>query len=559
MQENRHCQNCKKEFRIEPEDFLFYEKIKVPSPTFCPDCRQQQRILFRNFKTLYKSKSALSGKDLISMYATDSPYTVYDHAEWWDDTWDAQSYAQDIDYSRPFFEQFQELLLRVPKFNLMNTKSENCLYSNMTAGSKNCYLVFGCLEDENCAYGHIVWNSKDCIDNLYIMKSELCYECIDCTECYKLFYSQECERCNEGIGLFDCRDCQNCIGCVGLSKKSYHIFNEQVTKEEYALFLSEHPLSDPASILFILERQKELRLSLSHRHFFGMHNEDISGNHLYNSKNIHSSFDVKGGEDSKFIFTGRSVIDCYDCSFFPDLELGYQNLFCTGRMILFSHLCIACNDVWYSESCFSSNNLFGCVGMRNAKYCILNKQYSPVEFEKIKTQLVEHMKKTDEWGSFFPKELSPFAYNESIVNEYTPLAKEQALIQGFRWKDGLPGTSGQETISYDQLPKNPSFYSPDLNKHILACADCGKNYRFIAQEIDFYKTHGLALPRLCFNCRHMQRMRLRNPRKLWMRSCMCNKLSHNHSGRCPRTFETSYDPDRPEIVCCSECYSMETV
>jgi hypothetical protein len=31
------CQNCKDEFEIEPEDFKFYEKIKVPSPTFCPE------------------------------------------------------------------------------------------------------------------------------------------------------------------------------------------------------------------------------------------------------------------------------------------------------------------------------------------------------------------------------------------------------------------------------------------------------------------------------------------------------------------------------------------
>ncbi|MDI6602738.1 MAG: hypothetical protein QME57_01280 [Patescibacteria group bacterium] len=38
-QEIKQCQNCKKEFVIEPEDFLFYEKIKVPPPTWCPECR----------------------------------------------------------------------------------------------------------------------------------------------------------------------------------------------------------------------------------------------------------------------------------------------------------------------------------------------------------------------------------------------------------------------------------------------------------------------------------------------------------------------------------------
>ena len=33
---NKICQNCKQNFTIEPEDFTFYDKIKVPSPTFCP-------------------------------------------------------------------------------------------------------------------------------------------------------------------------------------------------------------------------------------------------------------------------------------------------------------------------------------------------------------------------------------------------------------------------------------------------------------------------------------------------------------------------------------------
>ena len=74
----------------------------------------------------------------------------------------------------------------------MNTKSENCEYSNMTWGSKNCYLLFGCVENENCDYGHIVWNSIDCIDNLYLYKCELCYECVDCIMSNKLFYSHEC-------------------------------------------------------------------------------------------------------------------------------------------------------------------------------------------------------------------------------------------------------------------------------------------------------------------------------------------------------------------------------
>jgi len=553
------CRHCKTEFEITEEDRAFYNKIDVLKPLRCPECRQQNRILFRNFKTLYKSNSSLSGKEMISMYVPGSSYAVYTHDEWWSDQWDPKSYGVEIDFSRPFFEQFQELLQAVPRFNLMNTKSENCLYSNIAVGSKNCYLVFGCIDDENCHYGHIVWNSKDCFDTLYTMKSELCYECIDCINCYRVFYSQDCDDCSDSIGIFDCRNCTYCIGCVGLSKKSHHLFNKPVSKDEYEAFLQEHPLSDPKTLTIILLEQQKLRSALPQRPFFGQRNEDVSGNHIYNAKNIHYSFDVKSGENSKYIFTGRTAIGCNDCSFFTDCELGYQNLACMGRMIMCSHMCVSCNDIWYSDSCFTSSNLFGCVGLRGAKNCILNTQYSQEEFTQLKARLVEHMKMTGEWGEFLPPSLSPFAYNESIVNEYMSLTKEEAVSQGFRWSDDLPGTTGQETMRHEQLPSDPNRYTVELSRHILSCNECKKNYKLIPQEIEFYVTYRLSLPQLCFNCRHMKRMSMRNPRKLWHRQCMCDKDSHDHEDRCAVEFETTYAPDRQEIIYCEQCYQKEVI
>ena len=75
--ETKQCQNCKKDFTIEPEDFAFYEKMKVPVPKICPKCRFIRRGLFRNESTLYNSKCALCGKNIITMYNPKSPYTVY--------------------------------------------------------------------------------------------------------------------------------------------------------------------------------------------------------------------------------------------------------------------------------------------------------------------------------------------------------------------------------------------------------------------------------------------------------------------------------------------------
>jgi len=548
--ETRVCQNCKSDFAIAPDDFGFYEKIGVPPPSSCPVCRQRQRMLFRNFKILYKRNSDKSGASMLSMYSPASPYKVYAHDEWWADDWDAKEYGRPFDFNRPFFEQFRELLLAVPKFNFMNNQSENCDYANFTFRSKNCYMVFGCVNDENCWYGHIVWSSKDSLDNLYLHKSELCYECIDCVGCYRLLYSQECESCTDGIGLFDCRSCTNCIGCVGLRQKSYCIFNEQKTKKEYAAFVAAHPLIDPANIRMILEKREELRRSVPQRHFFGSRNDNVSGNHVYNARDVHDSFDVQGGEHSRFIYTSRNAKDSYDVAFSPDIEQCYQSLTTLGgNRVFFSHIGQHCSDMYYSDSCFTSSNVFGCAGLKGGEYCILNRQYSKDEYFTLKEKIVEHMKKIGEWGKFFPVELSPFCYNESIAQEYFPLSKGEALAAGFRWSDEIPRTSDQETIANDALPKNPAEFSEELLKHVLKCDVCSHNFRLIPQEIGFYKKMNLPLPRLCFNCRHEKRMASRNVRKLWDGTC----------AKCNARFRTSYSTAQQKEyrIYCENCYQAE--
>ncbi len=374
--ENKVCQNCRGEFIIEPDDFSFYEKMKVPTPTFCTICRQQKRMLYRNFKTLYKRKSDKSGKGIVSMYSEEVPFPVYEISEWYGDDWDPMDYGFDIDFDKGIFSQIKKLFDTVPHMNMVNTKSENCEYSNMAMSSKNCYLNFGCVENENCDYGHIVWNSRDSLDNLYLFKSENCYESIDCINSNKLFYSQECEGCADSIALFDCRNCLNCIGCVGLINKSYCIFNKQYTKEDYNKFLNENNLSNKENLDLIFKKVDELRRSLPQRHFFGSHNNKVSGNHIYFSHNVNYSFDIKSGENSKYCFTVRKAFDSYDCSFSPDISECYEVLNCIGNNIIGSHLCIDSHHVYYSDHCFNSHNIFGCFGLRNKSYCIFNKQYS---------------------------------------------------------------------------------------------------------------------------------------------------------------------------------------
>jgi len=86
--ETKNCQNCKKDFVIEPDDLGFYEKISVLSPKICPDCRHTKRFKNRGPNKLWhrncmcdknnhfhkKEKCAVEFK---TSYAPDRPEIIY--------------------------------------------------------------------------------------------------------------------------------------------------------------------------------------------------------------------------------------------------------------------------------------------------------------------------------------------------------------------------------------------------------------------------------------------------------------------------------------------------
>jgi hypothetical protein len=58
------------------------------------------------------------------------PYTVYATQERYADTRDARDYGRDVDFSQPFFSQFDALLRSVPQIALLSVGNENCEFNN---------------------------------------------------------------------------------------------------------------------------------------------------------------------------------------------------------------------------------------------------------------------------------------------------------------------------------------------------------------------------------------------------------------------------------------------
>ena len=580
--ETRQCQNCKQNFTIEPEDFNFYEKIKVPPPTFCPECRMVRKMYWRNEKTLYKRKDDRTGKIIFSQFSDIATVKVWERDDWFSDILDSISYGRDYNFNQPLFEQLYLLVHEVPLPSRSIILSVNSPYCMNDTNIRNCYLTFASSSSENCSYCVNLDTCKDCFDINFGWNLELCYDSFFNRNCYKAFFSSFCEDSHDITLCKDCFGVSFCFGCVNLRNKSYYIFNQPYSKDEYFKKIKELELGS----YYNLEKIKnkvlgDLWLKYPCKYFHGRRNINSDGEYIWNSKNVKNSYGITGGENLRYcqhLSYSPGSKDSYDhFRFGMGSELIYESLMCGDNIsaLKFCYLCtVECSDLTYCMFCLSSKNLFACIGLRNKQYCILNKQYTKEEYEELVPKIIKHMNdmpyidkkgKIYKYGEFFPAELSPFAYNETIAQEYFPLTKEEALEKGYQWKD-REDRNYQADLKTEDLPDNIKDVNEDIINKVIECEhkgarneQCTEAFKISPDELQFYKRMNLPLPRLCPNCRHYQRLKQRNPLKLWHRVCMCNKENHhNHNaGKCEIEFETSYAPDRPEIVYCEKCYQQE--
>ncbi len=231
--EKRMCQSCKKDFTIEPEDFNFYEKIQVPPPTWCPECRLIRRLTHIGDRFLYKDNCDKCGKDIVSLYRPDTSFTVFCNKCWWGDGWDQLDYGREYDFDKPFFEQFKELQNKVPYQATDNRNCIDCDYCDTTIRSKNCRLTFGSFQSINCYYcGNPIF-SRDLLDSDVVINADHTYETTHSNNVFNTKFAYFSDECMDSSFLFNCIGCSNCFGCVNLRNQKYCIFNKKYTKEEY--------------------------------------------------------------------------------------------------------------------------------------------------------------------------------------------------------------------------------------------------------------------------------------------------------------------------------------
>lgn len=546
----QECKKCKKNFVLEKDCLSFYEKMQVPSPKVCPDCRFKMRAMFRNETTLYSGRNCgLCSKAVISMYNPKSPYNIYCYKCFYSEKWDAIDYAMDYDENRSFIDQFKELLLKVPKITTflstgygMNIDSE---YVNMASGCKNCYLVFNTGPAEDSFYSRGLRYVKDSSDIYFGTNLERCYESINIQESSGIFFGKNISGSLDSAFVVNCRGVMNCFGCVNLNNKSYYFLNEPIPKEEYNKKVTE--------ILGSYEKIEDFKKEFEKftKQFPIRENNNIkslnsTGDYLFECKSVKNSFEITKSEDCRYIFSSKEIKDSMDVLGYGTNCEKMLDVVATGLSsnIISTYGAENCSDILYGFYVAKCKDCIGCDGLKNGKYAILNKKYDKKEYERLRKKIITELTQKDLYGIMMPPELAPFAYNETIAQDNFPITKQEALAQGFRWEDDIQKTEGKETLQPKDVPDN---IKDSIIKEILKCVDCNRNYKITNQELLFYRKIKVVIPRKCFYCRHKDRTLRRGPYKFWDRNCE----------KCKKEITTNYAPNRPEIVYCEKCYQQE--
>ncbi|MFA6135874.1 MAG: hypothetical protein WC705_00700 [Candidatus Paceibacterota bacterium] len=557
----KNCDECTTNFEIFQEDIEFYRKLRIPPPKICPDCRMQRRFgFYNNILKFYKKECfAHPEEKVISTFFPESHYKIFDLNYWWSDKWGGEDYKVDYNPNNNFLDQFQELSLKVPHPAITHYWKGvvNSPYTISAISTKNCYFSSVTGSIENVHYSYWAIESKDSLDLLNTDGSENCYESVQCHKCYNCKFCRLCVECLDSSFMLDCKNCSNCFGCFNLRNKQYYFLNEKLSKEEYLKKISEINLGDRNILNEYKDRFKEFSKQAIRKPLISNDSKNINctGDSIRLGKNCYWVFRGWNLENLRYcqdVALAKDSMDVYLVG--PNIELSYEiteAVNCSN--VKFSYFIKNGLNLEYCLECHDCKNCFGCVGLRSKNFYILNRAYTEIEYwdkiDEIKTKMLEK----EEYGQFFPLTKALHAYNDTYAMIEFPLSKEEVEQRGWQWHetDNKIDTQNIQLIYTKDIPVDIKDVQDDILEKAIICEVSGKPFRIIKAELDFYRKNNLPIPTRHPYERMVERLKNRNPSKLWKSNCQ----------KCQKDIFTSYSPDKQKVfkIYCESCYNAEVV
>ena len=294
-----------------------------------------------------------------------------------------------------FFKELQRIILSHPRLPLAVSSCENVEFCNEVYNSKNLVYCFDTYDTADSVYLFDSLQCANCQDCDYATECELVYESVDPVKCFNSQYLEYCGNVRDSAYCYNCGNSNNLFGCVGLSNKSFCIFNRQLTEEEYKEQLQKYQALPTEQILAMLA---ELKNKFPLTQTVGFDNENTTfGNYIHFNKNCYLCFDAAYDEDCAYLYDSYKDRTSFDLTYVAiGTELTYEAVdSVTLYNCNFVRHTANCQDSSYLFNCANVKNSLGCVGLKNKEYCILNRQFTKEEYEKLSKEILTQLKEAN--------------------------------------------------------------------------------------------------------------------------------------------------------------------
>lgn len=290
-----------------------------------------------------------------------------------------------------FLEQYNNLKLSMPVEANHNTQSEDSDYGDYLSRCRSSFYSFDNADCRDIVYIFDSFKAINCCDGDYVIESENIYEGAEAVNANNCSYITYCTRIYDSHFSWHCHDSNNLFGCVYLKNKQFCIFNRQYSKEEYELRIKEL-LKRPAEANLKEMEEVAMRFPTRPTHVSKSENSEYN-NQVHYSKNLYLCFDSTHSENCAYMYDAHYNKNCYDITQSFHSEFCYE---CVNSSKLnncfFMDDCTLVYDSAFCENCSKGNHLFGCVNLDNKEYYILNKKYTPTEYDKEAKEIMETYK-----------------------------------------------------------------------------------------------------------------------------------------------------------------------
>lgn len=545
----RTCSETGDQFSITQRDIEMYRSLGVPLPTLSPRARLRRLRAAVGGLDLFK-RTDLNGNTLISMFDPESTVPILSSEEWHADTFDAMKYGRAFQSGTSFFDQWLALSNAVPRpAMIQDGQSENSPWALYSTSTKNGYFTYGGMANADISYADFCVAVERSADVSLTYRSNHCYDSVLLNECSNVHFSERCEGCSNVVFSLGCRNCTDCFGCTNLRNKQHCFLNEQLTAEDYTKRLAEIDLTDAAVVEAWRKTIRESVWKQAYRKAGTINqSEEAFGDDLVNCKQV-EGISMHSSERVYHSFTLTNVKDTIDLALGFELERcvnlvntlkGYEN-----KMV---NMCDSCVDVEYSELLTSCQHCFGCIGLKNKQFCILNVQYTEEEYWPLVDQIKSEMLSSGEYGQFFPYRVSPWAYNTSHANALFPLEAEDVEALPARWYL-FAAERSTNALPITDLPTTLHATTDAVLTNSYQCPVSGRAFRIVKPELELHRSLGVALPRLHPTVRRTQRAEQLFAPVLHERTC----------ADCKTRLMTRIPAEHAADVVCELCYEKRVL